>query len=134
MKACAANSHLRGGEETAVGRARIIGTVVGLGLLFAIAGTSTGGAHDFCQSDAGGDTGCVRYYHDRVDSCDREADGHYVRAWYQTTPGYSYYGAWDSNGSQSGCDSVWVTVHPDGAAGVRICEEVAGCSAWRIEH
>jgi len=100
--------------------------VVAAGLWIAVPGAH---AHADCVEDAGGDAACVRDNHSRVDACDREPDGHYVRAHYTTQishPNY-YHGPWDSNGSADGCSHVWPNTS---VVQYRICEEVAGCSVW----
>jgi hypothetical protein len=82
-------------------------------------------AHDYCAWH-GEDVGCTKEDHRALDSCDREPDGHRVRAWYWGSAGQSP-GAWDLNGADPGCDRVWTLYW---AQAVRACEEVVGCSDW----
>ncbi len=106
-----------------------------LSSLAALAGTvliaTPAEAASYCVSDAGGDTACIRNINSSrpiVDSCDREEDGHRVRAWYELVNGRVEYGEWDPNGAKPGCGHAY----PYGAVdGIRICEEVVGCSPWR---
>jgi hypothetical protein len=96
-----------------------------VGVVFA---DTAGASGKFCAWH-GDDVGCVEVGHYQVTSCDREADGHYVRAWYIDNKYFdAHAGAWDLNGSQAGCD--WVTLSQYFAVGVRACEEVVGCSNW----
>jgi hypothetical protein len=102
-----------------------------VGLTFA----SPAQAHEGCGLH-GDDVVCNRYTScgvthkcNWIDGCDREPDGHYVRAHYWLAGFETYnHGDWDDNGSASGCAhnqtyqfKVWQ---------MRICEEVVGCSNW----
>jgi hypothetical protein len=94
---------------------------------------SVNASHKYCAWH-GDDVGCAEIGNRTVTSCDREADGHRVRAWYIDNRNFEEHaGAWDLNGSQSGCDSVGVQPSPAQAVFVRACEEVVGCSNY-VQH
>lgn len=85
-------------------------------------------SHKYCAWH-GDDVGCVEIGNQQVTSCDREADGNYVRARYVDNTYFDDHpGAWDLNGSQPGCD--FVRFYQYFAVAVRACEEVVGCSNW----
>ena len=84
-------------------------------------------AHDYCGWH-GDDVGCVKDNHSRVDSCDREADGHYVRAWYKVGE-FDVAGEWDYDGAGGTCGHAYTSF----AYAVRLCEQVVGCSSWVYE-
>jgi len=92
-------------------------------------GPTTAPAVDWCAAH-GDDVACVKEAQEALDSCDREADGHRIRAWGEDYPGYQFYGEWDNNGANSGCDRVW---RYQKIWSARACEEVAGCGAWVSE-
>lgn len=90
-----------------------------------------GASHKYCAWH-GDDVGCAEIGNHEVTTCDREADGHMVRAWYTDNTHFEdHAGAWDRNGSLSGCDSVEFFQYV--AVAVRACEEVVGCSNW-VHH
>jgi hypothetical protein len=112
---------------------RSIGVVVLCVLAFLVAAASVSASHKYCAWH-GDDVGCAEIGNRTVTSCDREPDGHMVRAWYIDNRNFQEHaGAWDMNGSQSGCDSVPVAPSPATAAYVRACEEVVGCSNY-VQH
>lgn len=82
--------------------------------------------HNFCARH-GDDVGCLKEGHRALDSCDREADGHRVRAWYRSQSNGEFPGAWDENGADAGCDRVWTVYY---GTHVNVCEEVVGCAGW----
>ena len=96
--------------------------------IVAVALPPTVQAHDVCATHYL-DVGCSKEGDSRLDTCDREADGHYVRAHYYRIFDPSYHhGPWDGNGSQSGCSHLWVT---PALTSIRVCEDSEGCGAWR---
>jgi hypothetical protein len=103
----------------------LVGIGIGVALFVPVLASSPANAHNYCKNHVH-DAGCVKNDHHSLDSCDREADGHRVRAWWWTSDGQGP-GAWDDNGADSGCDRVW-TINWTQAA--RTCEEVEGCSDW----
>jgi hypothetical protein len=89
-------------------------------------------AHEACVNH-GDDTACTRFTngdsHFWLDACDRESDGHRVRAWADAaTFSGQRPGNWDPNGANSGCANDVLAV---GSALWWVCEEVDGCSAHR---
>ena len=100
-------------------------------IAFLVVASPAAASHKYCTWH-GEEVGCVEIGHQQVTSCDREADGHYVRAWYiDNTYFQDHAGAWDLNGSQPGCD--YVRFYQYFAVAVRACEEVVGCSNW-VDH
>jgi hypothetical protein len=108
-----------------------------IGLLLAVAVGASGvfliaappaWADTFCAWH-GDDVGCVHAGHSSFAACDREADGHKVRAWVISEFGDTIIGPFDDNGSASGCDGASYSESFD-LVRVRACEEVVGCSAW----
>jgi len=102
----------------------------------AVGPVTPAGAHERCVNQ-GNDTACTRYMngdtHFWLDACDREADGHKVRAWADaSTFTGPRHGNWDENGADPGCQNDVLAV---GSAlwWHMVCEEVEGCSAHR-EH
>jgi hypothetical protein len=56
-------------------------------------------SHKYCAWH-GDDVGCAEIGNHEVTSCDREADNHFVRAWYTDNAHFEdHAGAWDRNGS-----------------------------------
>jgi hypothetical protein len=74
---------------------------------------------------------CVRNDH-WIDVCDRDRDGHRVRAWYfhQGRPFHEpNITGWDENGARRGCHregSTWGL----NITRFRVCVEHEGCSRW----
>jgi hypothetical protein len=100
---------------------------------FLLTVASVNASHKYCAWH-GDDVGCAEIGNRTVTSCDREPDGHRVRAWYIDNRNFEEHaGAWDLNGSQGGCDSVPVGPSPATAVYVRACEEVVGCSNY-VQH
>lgn len=106
---------------------RVLG-IVGLALLGALAIPAAADGDTFCAWH-GDDVGCVHSTHSSFAGCDREPDGHMVRAWVISEFGDVLVGPYDKNGSQSGCDGADYHESYD-LNRVRICEEVVGCSSW----
>lgn len=100
----------------------------GLGALLVVVAlpAASASAHDFCAQH-GEDVGCLKEAHRALDSCDRESDGHRVRAWYRSENNGEFPGAWDGNGANPGCDRVWTYYY---GTHVNVCEEVVGCAGW----
>jgi hypothetical protein len=72
---------------------------------------------------------CTSADHQRLDGCDRYADGLQARAWYSLAVSFlTGPGSWDPNGANSGCAHNYfaepINQH-------RICvEQPVGCSSW----
>ena len=119
-----------------LGDAMRVGSPQWLALLMCLIGalalaSQASASHKYCAWH-GDDVGCAEIGNHEVTSCDRETDGHSVRAWYTDNAHFEdHAGAWDSNGSQPGCDSVQFFQYV--ALAVRACEEVVGCSNW-VHH
>ncbi|HEX8073948.1 MAG TPA: hypothetical protein VF545_03110 [Thermoleophilaceae bacterium] len=86
-------------------------------------------AHNRCVYH-GADVACVFDDHSSIAVCDRERDGHYVRAQYHLyfNPARQY-GPWDRSGADYPCSR---RRHSPGAiTWFRLCEVHAGCSRWK---
>jgi len=66
-----------------------------------------------------------------IDSCDRDADGHYVYSRFRTTrilaPGFGSTG-YDQNGSSPGCGNL---PSRDSVTEIAICVQYEGCSGYK---
>lgn len=69
------------------------------------------------------------WWNDHLRWCDRQVDGHRVRAWYQgqwaSEPTYT---AWAPSG---GCYEIGTNYGSGLIVKYRVCVEAEGCSAWR---
>jgi hypothetical protein len=109
-----------------VGRRLLVTAATTLGIFVAAAPAAE--ADTFCAWH-GDDVGCVHVGHSSFAACDREPDGHKVRAWVISEFGDTLVGPFDDNGSASGCDGASYVESYD-LVRVRTCEEVVGCSDW----
>lgn len=74
----------------------------------------------------GNDFAQVLSGHLEIKGCDREPDGHAVRAQWRNSSGVITYGAWDTT-----ADAVCANeALPSSAVEFRVCENDVGCSAW----
>jgi hypothetical protein len=101
--------------------------VVGLAAASVVTLPGQAQAHDACPAWHGRDYACVNQFHTRFHACDHEVDGHKVRAWWKSLAGSTGVGRWDPDGAGGACSDDPL---PGQAVWIRICEEVAGCSAW----
>ncbi len=75
----------------------------------------------------GSDYACVSDDRTSITVCDRERDGHHVRAqYYLDYDPARHFGPWDRNGADSPCYRRWRT----GINWFRLCEVRSGCSWW----
>jgi hypothetical protein len=71
-------------------------------------------------------------YNNRIHACDRDVDGHRVRAWYYTSiqyPDEPTYSAWAPSG---GCSDWQGSSWGLPIARFRVCVEAEGCSGWWV--
>jgi hypothetical protein len=93
-------------------------------------------AHDICIGHPRDPSVvCLRYYHQRIDVCDRDQDGHraYARATYYDKRTNTWYvrDFYDPDGEGGYCGHYWgYTVGPyDWAFSVNVCVQTEGCGS-----
>ena len=115
-----------------MGKLRILGLMSVLGTAAMIAGVgSSAQAHEICAAVHGADNACVFNAHSHLSGCDREADGHGVRAHWRTAGGNIGVTGWDPDGA--GGPLCGHGDPPSTMVEYRVCENDVGCSDWKPE-
>ncbi len=112
-----------------VRKTRVLGLVSVLIVAIAVVAALPAWAHQH-RAYHNNDYAEINSTHDWIIACDREVDGHGVRAKWRDVLGNVTNGSWDSDGAGGSCVTNLI---PNSAIEFRVCEADVSCSDWKFE-